>query len=126
MYASHGVQMKASTDSTSEQFAIAIAQRQCAKFVWRSNNPSIIIDVRGLGDKDRPTFGKVFRNDTSFQQIFVSVEKELRAQAPRTPFSAIRNSVRAKCRVLLQGNEFVKLGSINGPTDVVRSSLNIP
>ena len=51
----------------------------------------MVIDVRGLGDKDRLTFSTVFRNGTSFQKIFVSVEKELGAQAPRTPISAIRN-----------------------------------
>ena len=38
-----------------------------------------------------------------------SVEKELRTQASRTPISAIWNSVRARCRIFLQGNEFVKL-----------------
>ena len=51
MYASHGVPMEASTDRRSEKFAIAIAQRQWAKRVRRSNHPSIVIDVNGLGDK---------------------------------------------------------------------------
>ena len=52
MYASHSVSMEALADSRSEKFAIAIAQCQWTKGVWRSNNLSIIIDVRGLGDKD--------------------------------------------------------------------------
>ena len=37
----------------------------------------------------------------------------------------IRDSVRAKCRILLHANEFVMLGPINHPTDVVRSLLNM-
>ena len=51
MYASHGVPMKASTDGSSKKLAIAIAQSQRTKCVWRSNDPSIVIDVRGLGEK---------------------------------------------------------------------------
>ena len=78
-----------------------------------------------LGLKNRPPFGKAFRNGSSFQLTFVSVEQELRAQASRTSMSATRDSVRAKCRILLQGNEFVKLGSISGPADVVRSFLSV-
>ena len=54
MYASHGVPMKASTDGRSEKFAIAIAQRQWTKSVWRSINPSKdVIDVGGLGVKKK-------------------------------------------------------------------------
>ena len=34
MYASHGVSMEALTDSRSEKFAIAFAQRQWTKRVW--------------------------------------------------------------------------------------------
>ena len=47
MYASHGVPMAAPADSRSEKFAIAIAQCQWAKCVWRSNKSSIVIDLRG-------------------------------------------------------------------------------
>ena len=54
MYASHGVPMEASTDSRSEKFAIAIAQCQWTKCVWRSINSSIVINVRGLGDWSFP------------------------------------------------------------------------
>ena len=81
MYASHGVPIEASADSRSEKFAITIAQRQRTKCVWRSKNSYIVIDVRGLEDKDSPTFSKMFRNGTSFQQILVSVENELGAQS---------------------------------------------
>ena len=59
--ASHGVPMKASTDGRSKKFAIAIAKCQRTKRVWRSNNPSIVIDVRGLGDEDSSTLSKVIR-----------------------------------------------------------------
>ena len=97
MYASHGVPMEASTDSRSEKFAIAIAQRQRTKRVWKSNNPSIVIDVRGLGDKDRPTLSQMFRNDSSSQQKPVNIKKELGAQPPDTPEGAIWNSVRTRC-----------------------------
>ena len=124
MYASHGVPMEASTDSRSKKFAITIAKRQWTKRVWRSNNSSIVIDVRGVGDKDRPTFSKMFRNGTSFQQILLSVEKELGAQLPRTLKGAIRNSIRARRRIFLQNNEFIKFGTINGPMDIVKSFLN--
>ena len=99
---------------------------QRTKRVWRSKNSYIVIDVRGLGDKDSPTFSKMFRNGTSFQQIHVSVGEELGAQSPRTLISAIRNSVRAKCRIFLQSNEFITFGTIKGPTYIVRNFLNIP
>ena len=56
MYASHGVPMKASTNGRSKKLALAIAQCQRTKRVWRSNNPSIVVDVRGLGDEDSSTF----------------------------------------------------------------------
>ena len=62
MYPSHGVPMKASTDGRSKKFAVAIAQSQRAKCVRRPNNPSIVIDVRGLGDKDSSTIRKMFWN----------------------------------------------------------------
>ena len=68
----------------------------------------------------------MFRDGTSFQQILKSVEKELGAQAPRTPEGAIRNSIGTRCRILLQSNEFIKLGTIKEPTNVVRSFLNVP
>ena len=55
---------------------------------------------------------KVFRDGTPFKQILISVEKEPRSQAHRTPFGAMRNS-RARCRIYLQGNEFIKIGTIN-------------
>ena len=42
----------------SKKFAIATAQSQRAKCVWISNDPSIVIDVRGLGDEDSSTFSK--------------------------------------------------------------------
>ena len=72
-YASHGVPMEDSTDGRSKKFAIAIAQCQRAKSVWRSNDPSIVIDVRGLGDENRPTLSKMYLNGTSFQQRPVSI-----------------------------------------------------
>ena len=123
MYASHGVPVEASTDSRSKKFAITIAKRQWTKRVGRSNTFSIVIDVRGLGNKDRPAFSKMFRNGTSFQQILVSVEKELGAQPLRTLKGAIRNSIRARCRIFLRSNVFIKF---DGPTDIVRSFLTIP
>ena len=43
--------MEASTDGRSKKFAIAIAECQRAKCVRRSNDPSIVIDIRGLGMK---------------------------------------------------------------------------
>ena len=79
-----------------------------------------------FGVKDRSIFSKMFRNGTSFQHTLKSVEKELGAQATRTPIGAIRNSIRVKCRIFLQSNGFIKFGTINGPMDVVRSFLNIP
>ena len=53
MYASHGVPMEASTDGRRKKVAITIAQCQWAKRVRRSNNSSNVIDVKGLGNKDR-------------------------------------------------------------------------
>ena len=126
MYASHGVPMEPSTDGRGKKFAITIAERQWTKRVRRSNNSSIVIDVRGLRDKDRPTFSEMFRNGTSFQQILKSVEKELGAETPRTPVGAIRDSIGTRCRILLQRDECIKLGTINGPTEIVRSFLNVP
>ena len=79
-----------------------------------------------LGIKTVLLFGKMLRNGTSFQQILISVEKELGAQPSRTLEGAIRNSIRARCRICLQSNKFIKFGTINGPTDIVRSFLNIP
>ena len=80
MYATHGVPLEASTDSRGEKFAIAIAQCQWTQCVWRSNNSSIVIDVRGLGNKNRPTLSEMFWNGSPFQQRLVSIKKELRAQ----------------------------------------------
>ena len=97
---------------------------QWAKRVRRSNISSIVIDVRGLGVKDRPTFSELFWNGTSFQQILKSIKEELGAQSHRTSVSAIWNSIGARCRIFLHGNELVKLGPISGPMDVVRSLLN--
>ena len=68
----------------------------------------------------------MFWNGSSSQQKPTSVEKELGAQTSRTPVGAKRNSIEARCRIFLQRNEFIKLGTINGPTDIVRSFLNIP
>ena len=79
--ASHSVPMKASTKSRGKKFAIAIAQCQRAKRVWRSNDPSIVINVRCLWDKDGPTFGKTIRNTTSLQYSLISMKEELRTQA---------------------------------------------
>ena len=76
MYASHGIPMEASTDGKCKKFAITITKCQWAKCV----HSSIVIDVRILGDKDRPTFSEMFWNGTSFQQILVSVKKELRCE----------------------------------------------
>ena len=121
MYPSHGVPMKASTDGRSKKFAVAIAQSQRAKCVRRPNNPSIVIDVRGLGDKNSSTLSKTIRNGTSFQQRSISIEEELRTKIPGTPVGTIWNSIRARSRIFLHSNEFVKLGLINGPEDVVRS-----
>ena len=44
--------------------------------------------------------------------------------SPRTLIRAIRNSIGAKCRILLQGKVFAKFGPINDPPNVVRSFLN--
>ena len=85
MYASHRVPMEAPTDSRSEKFAIEIAQCQWTKCVWRSNNPSIVIDVRFLGDKDSSTLSDMFWNGTSFQQRPLRIKEELRTQTPGTP-----------------------------------------
>ena len=75
-----------------------------------------------LGIKTVLLSSKIFRNGTSFQQILMSVEKELGAQ----PTGAIRNSIGTSCRIFHQRNEFIKLGTTNGLTDIVRSFLNIP
>ena len=125
MYASHGVPMKASTDGRSKKFAIAIAQCQGTKCVCRSNDPSIVIDIRGLGDEDNSTLSKMLWNGTSFQQRSVSIEEELRTKPSGTPVGTIWNSIRARSRIFLQSNEFVKFGLINGPADVVRSLLTV-
>ena len=88
----------------------------------------IILPLSSMSEvlnKDRHTFSEMFWNGTSFQQTFVGVKEELGAQSPRTSVSAIGNSIGARCRIFLHGNELVKLGPINGPTDVVRSLLNI-
>ena len=98
-------------------------QRQ---FAAAAGNPSIVLNVGGLGCKDRPTFSKMFRNGTFFQQILFSVEKELRPKLPGTPVGTKRNSISARSRIFLQSNEFIKFGAINGSTDFVRSFLNIP
>ena len=82
MYASHSVRMEAPTGSRSEKFAIAIVHYQWTKCVWRSNNPSIVIDVRGLGDKDNSILSEIFWNGTSFQQRAVGIEEELRTRPP--------------------------------------------
>ena len=58
MYASHDVSMKASTDDRSKKFAVEIAQCQWTKYIWRSNNPSIVIDGCVLGDKNSSTLSK--------------------------------------------------------------------
>ena len=119
MYASHGVPMKASTDGRSKKNAITIAS------VDRIILPlSSMSDV--LGGKDRLTFSRMFRNGTSVQQIFISIEKEQGAQPPSIVIRATRNSIRAKIRIFLQSNEFIKFDTINGPTDIVRSFLNTP
>ena len=75
MCASHGVPVEASTNSCGEKLAIEIAQRQWAKALRCSNSPSIVVDVGGLGDKDRSTFGKMLRNSTSFQHILTRTER---------------------------------------------------
>ena len=108
MYASHGVPMEASTDSRSEKFAIAIAQCQRAKCVRRSDDPSMVINIRGFRGKDSPALSEVFWNGSSFQQILVSIKKEPGAQSSRTSVSAIWNSIGARCRIFLHGNELVK------------------
>ena len=77
MYASHGVPTESSTDGRSEKFAITNAERQWTKRVWRSNDSPIVIDVRSLRGKDGPTFSKTIRDSVPFQEIFISVEKEL-------------------------------------------------
>ena len=45
---------------------------------------------------------------------------------PGTSVGTIWNSIRARCRILLQSDEFIKFGTTNCPTDIVRSFLNIP
>ena len=79
-----------------------------------------------LGIKTVLNSAKMFRDGTSFQQILISVEKELGAQATRTRIGGIRNSIKARCRIFLQSNEFIKFGTVKDPTDVGRSFLNIP
>ena len=86
---------------------------------------SIVIDVRGLGDKDRPAFSEMLRNGTSFRQKLTSVEKELGAQLSRTLTGAIRDSNGARCRLLLQSSGFVKTRYDQRSTHIVKSFLNI-
>ena len=78
MNVSHDVPVKASTDGRGKKFAIEIALCQRAKSVRRSNGLSIIVSVRGLGDKDGSTFSKTNRNSTSFQDSSLSIKEELR------------------------------------------------
>ena len=125
MCTSQGVPVNASTDGRSKKFAIAIAQCQRTKCVRRSNNPSKVINIRCLRDKDGPTIGKTIKNSTSLQDGFISIGEELRTQATSTSLDAVGNSVRARSRVFLQCKEFIKFSLINSPTDVIRSVLNI-
>ena len=125
MNASHGVPVKASTNGRSKKFAVTIARSQRAKSGWRSDDPSIVINVRGLGDKDGLTFSKTIRNSTSFQDSFISNKEELRTQATSTSVGTIGNSVRARSRVFLSRKEVIQLSLINSPSDVIRSLLNI-
>ena len=46
--------------------------------------PSIVIDVRGLGDKNSSTLSKMIWNGTSFQKSSVSIKEELRTKIPGT------------------------------------------
>ena len=117
--------MKASTNSRGKEFAITIAQSKRAKSVKRSNNPSKVISIRCLRDKDGPTFGKTVRNCTSLQDGFTSMKEELRTQATRTSVNAVGNSIKARSRIFLQIKEVIKLGLINSPADVIRSMLNM-
>ena len=82
-------------------------------------------EVRGFGDKDSSTFSKTIRNSTSFQESSFSIKQELRTQTTSTSVGTVRNSVRARSRVFLQCKEFIKFSLINGPTDVIRSVLNM-
>ena len=92
MNALHSVPMKAAIYSRGKEFAIAIAQRQRAKSVWRSNDPSKVINVRGLGDKDGSTLSKTIRNSTSFQNSSLCMKEELRTKATSTPVGTVGNS----------------------------------
>ena len=67
----------------------------------------------------------MFRNGSSFHQVFVRVEKDVSAQSPGTPTDTVRDAVRARCGILLRRNELVELGMINGPVDIDRGVLNI-
>ena len=114
--AAHSVPMKASTDGRSEKFAIAIAQ--C------SGRSPLEIEYSFHCHRYSSAFSDMFWNGTSFQQTLVSVEEELRTETPGTSEGTIWNSIRARSRIFLQSNKFVKRGLINGPADVVMSFLN--
>ena len=102
-----------------------VCNRHCIKSTGEERQEieksSIVIDVRGLGDKNSSTLSKMIRNGTSFQKSSVSIKEDLRAQTCSTPVGTIWNSVRARSRIFLQSKEVVKLGLINSPTDVIKS-----
>ena len=65
--------------------------------------------------------GKALPSNTTQQ----TSKGELRTHATRTPVSTVRNSVKARNRVFLDNKEVIKLSLINGPTNVIKSLLNI-
>ena len=95
--------MKASTDGRSKKFAIAIAQSQRAKCVWISNDPSIVIDVRGLGDKVSSALSKMIWNSTSFQKTSVNCKMGGIVQGDDGPVCGVAQVV--DCHGVTVGNE---------------------
>ena len=118
MDAPHSVPLKASTCGRCKELTVTIAQCQWTECIWRSNNSSIVIDVRRFGYKDRSAYSKMFRNSSSFQQVLVGIEEELGAQTART--LTIRNSIGARIRIFLQRNGLVELGMIDRPAGIDR------
>ena len=102
------------------------SQLHCVNGRSASGDRIIVIDVRGLGDKDRPTFSEMFRNGFSPTDTFYLIKRNWEPSHPSTRKDVIRNSIGARCRIFLQSNEFIKFGTINGPTKIVSSFLNIP
>ena len=126
MYASHGEPMEASKESRSEMFC----NRNCSVNGRSASGFRIILSLSSMsevfGIKIVLLSAKCSGTVPSFQQKLTGVEQGLGAPSPRTLIGAIRNSIGVRCRIFLQSNDFIKFGSIESPTDAVRSFLHIP